>query len=135
MFRRSFAPMLISGIISFASTASAVELTWDEGVSRIRTSIETKDYQGAKNVWVVLVRDYPDHDVLFELDMRFTVGDIVDASSLLSALAYRNPGLLFETKTQRAMQWSIFQTQLDALDYYVAEHAGDDKAPLSQRGT
>ena len=122
--------MIISGVISFASTAGAVELTWDEGVSRIRTSIETKDYQGAKSVWVVLVRDYPNHDVLFELDMRFTVGDIADASALLSALAYRNPGLLFENKGQRAMSWSIFQSQLDALDYYVAEHAGDDKARL-----
>jgi hypothetical protein len=130
MFRRSFAPMIISGIVSFASTASAVELTWDEGVTRIRTSIEVKDYQSAKNTWVILIKDYPDHDVLFELDMRFSIGDVVDASALLSSLAYRNPTLLFETRSSRVMQWPCFQTQLDALDYYVAEHAGDDRARL-----
>jgi hypothetical protein len=130
MLRRSIASMIIAGAMSFSTNASAVELTWSEGTTRIRTYIEAKDYQGAKGVWVVLVKDHPNYDVLFELDMRFAVGDIVDASSLLSSLAYRNPKVLFESNNHRATQWSCFQAQLDALDYYVAEHAGDDRARL-----
>lgn len=130
MIHRTLTLGLIAGLCAVSFQASAVELTWSDGTTRIQTFIETKDYQGARDTWIILSRDYPNHDLLFELDMRFAVGDFRDASVLLTSLAYRDPVVLFNTKRPRVTQWSIFQLQLDALDYYVAEHAGDDKARL-----
>lgn len=128
------ARLLLTALILLGSaltrTAHAVELTWDEGVSRIRVHVEKNDYQVARKTLVILLRDYPEKDEVFALDTYFALGDNNEAARLLSHLAYHHTRSLFDKSRSRVTDWSIFSDRLDALEYHVALRPGDDKARL-----
>src|SRR5262245_13745775 len=123
MSRKLF--FLAAAVFGVAPAASAVELTWDEGVRRARVYIEASSYEEAKSTVVILLRDYPGRDDVFALDALFAAGDYDRASRLLSRLARSSPEVLFDASRDRVYSWSVFTPRRDALEYHLASNPGD----------
>jgi hypothetical protein len=122
--------MLLAAGLLYSAPSQAVELSWDEGVSRIRASIEVRDYRRARDTLVILLRDHPSQDAVFTLDLRFSVGETGDAALLLSRIAQEDLAALFDARRSRATQWDTFKVQLDELETYVARNPVDNQARL-----
>src|SRR5687767_3592787 len=95
--------------------SEASELSWSDGTSRVRVSVEARDYRGASDTLVILVRDYPSQDAqIFEMDARFAMGETREAAAFLMSLAYRDPAALFN-QGGRVTTWSVFGARIDEL--------------------